>query len=224
MVSFMVLLPLLLALVIALGAAFYVLQRKSLAQAICVQEATRLQTDLRKPLRQLVALNPQAAVLRAKRQAADKALRAALVSGVPYAIALAEAAETAAIAEQVAFRARQEMLLNEAAALRADGQRRLRLRASRLGAIGVTAPVYYPRALAVKPVPLASLTPDYRPVETFEYSQQQRYRFEIDLLRGWPGPHLNVDSRQSSECSATLKGEDQQWQLHLLAAKASSSW
>src|SRR6185312_15160850 len=107
LVSVMALLPLLLASAFALSTCFYVLKRKSLAQAICIQEATRLQTNLRTPLRYLIHMNPRAQTLRRRRQIADQNLRSALSSGVPYAIAIAEAADLEVIAEQVAFRARQ---------------------------------------------------------------------------------------------------------------------
>lgn len=223
MVTTLVLLPLLLALALSLGAAFLVLQRKSLAQAVCVQEATRLQTNLRPILRKLLAMNPEAGRLRIKRLAADRALKAAVSSGYPPAIAVAEAAEAAAIAAQTALHARQEILLAQADGLRADGQTRLRWRAARLGAWNVSARTFFPRALAVEPRPLGSLSPDYVPVMNFTRHQQQRYRFEVDLLKDWPGPRLDVEGRQASECSVSLKQGDTQWEIRILAAKASSN-
>jgi hypothetical protein len=221
MVSVMALLPLLLASAFALGTCFYVLKRKSLAQAICIQEATRLQTNLRTPLRNLIRMNPQAQILRERRRIADQNLQSALSSGVPYAIAIAEAADLEVIAEQVAFRARQEGLLAQASALRADGQRSLRLRAAQLGADNIRSRTYYARALAVEAKQPWSITPDFDPIPAFTESQQQRYHYKIDLLEGWPGPRDRLESRQDIECSVSLEGEEKQWNIRILVARAS---
>ena len=211
LVNMVVLLPLILTLTLSLGLAFYVLKRKSLAQALCVSEAARLQENLRRPLRQLIRLNTRATTLRAQRRAADQALTAATLSGIPYAIAVAKAVQTAVIAEQVAFHLRQLALLSQAEGLRAEGRRSLRARAMHMGAQEFTARSFYHRALAVEPLPVDSLTPDYKTVPFFERAQQERFHFQVPLTKEW---------RQLTECSVTLQGESKQWDLRILAAKA----
>src|SRR5687767_1869042 len=77
LVSLIALVPLAAALIIALCAGLYFLKRKSLAQAHCVQQAARLQNELKDTLDKLLRLNPKAKALRAQREAADSALKAA---------------------------------------------------------------------------------------------------------------------------------------------------
>jgi hypothetical protein len=226
LVSLLILVPFLMALTLAVTAIFYALKRKSLAQSICVQEATRLQEDLRVPLRGLLALNPQAQRLRRARQAAERALQTAVASGVPHLIAAAKATRTAVLLAQAALAARQAAWLTQARVLRAVGQRELRQRVWRLGAVDVRSPTSYFRALAVEPRQAASLTPDYVPITRFADGQQQRYRYRVDLLAAWPLFRERAPWMQTSECSVTLqnvsRGEEK-WQIRILAANAAPS-
>src|SRR4051812_42740243 len=68
LVSLLALLPLFLTVLIALGAALFIFKKKSLAQAICVQQAARLQSDLSQTLEKLLRLNPRATSLRSQRE------------------------------------------------------------------------------------------------------------------------------------------------------------
>ena len=224
LVSTMILIPLLLTLTFSLAMVFYILQNKSLAQSMCVQEAVRLQENLRKPLRELLRMNRQATILRAKREAADESLASATSSGVPYAIALAKAVQTAVIVEQIAFHARQLAWLAQAAELRSQGERTLQNRALRLHVEEFTSRTYYYRSLAVEPTPSDSLSPDYQPVPFFTTAQQQRFRYQVDLTYAWPTFKDNLAWRQPTECSATLEGEEQQWKVRILAVKAPLSF
>lgn len=218
--SLLILLPLFLTLALSLAVTYSVLKRKSLAQAICIQSASRLQENLRSPLEKLLHMNTQATALRTQRTIADDALAAAVSSGVPYAIAAAKAVQLGVILAQTAFRARQWALLTEAERIRSEGQRELRSRASRLPASGIQTPTYFFRALAVEPKPITSLTPNYKPVPLFERAQQTRLRFRVNLLNLFPELGEGLDFIQTTECSVTLQERDERWQIHILAAKA----
>jgi len=223
-VTTLTLVPLALSLTMALGVCLQILKRKSLAQAMCVQEAMQLQENLKKPLEKLMRLNKNARLLRQQRLAADRALQAAIASGVPYAIAAAKAVQLAVIAMQISLRSQQEALLLQADRTRRIAQQSFYQQAWRLGGRKIETPTYFFRALAVRPEPATSLTPDYVKVPFFEQAQQQRLRFELPLIRGWLARLQGRDFSQRTECSVTLKGENLRWEVAILAAKAPSSY
>lgn len=215
------LIPFFTTLLVCLGTCFFILKRKSLAQAICVQQASRIQHELSKPLTNLLRLNPRATTLRAQRQAADLALDSAIASGYPPAIAAAKAVQVAVILQQTALRTQQLALLMEAQRIRDQGQRDLRGRATALEATHIQAQTFYYRPLAVEPRPKISITPNYETIRFFEIGQQQRFRFAINLLgRSSQVLGFGFNPEQTTECSVTLKGQEEQWNLHILAAKA----
>jgi hypothetical protein len=220
MVTVIVFIPLLLALAFTLAVVLHAIKMKSLSQSMCLQGAIRLQTDLKRPLKQLMRMNVQARTLRMQRTLADQNLATALASGVPYAIAAAKAVQTAVIAAQVAFRARQELVLIEARAIRLSDQQRMSVQARSLGATGFVSPTYYYRALAVEPRPRDSLSPDYVKIAGFGRAQQQRFRFRVNLLKHWPVKLPKLDINQTTECSVSLQGEEQKWNVDILAVKA----
>ncbi len=156
--SLLALAPLVCALFVAVGTGLYMLKRKALAQAHCVQQASALQNKLRETLDRLLALNSQARSLRAQRSAADQALKAALASLNPIAIASAQAYWNAVVLQQIALRARQQNLLSTADAQRVSAHREMSERVRSLGVTRVSSKRVFPRALAVVPEPALSLT------------------------------------------------------------------
>lgn len=221
MVSALAAIPLLLTVLFATGLALYALKRKSLAQSICVQQASILQNNLKGPLLKLLKMNTQAKILRARRTVAEARLVQALASGHPAVIAAAKLARDVVVLEQTAFHSKQLALLNEAQRLRAHDQRELRRRVSLFPAAGVSTPASFPLALAVEPVPATSPSPDYVPVPGFEYAQQQSFEFSINVAADFPFVRDFVASGwQTSRCSVTLSERSGQWALKILAAKA----
>jgi len=221
MVSLLAILPLLLTLLVSVGAVFYVLKRKSLAQSICVQQAARMQQDLKLPLKKLLHLNPKATSLRAQRVKADSSLLAATASGYPPAIAAAQAMRTAVIVQQTALGAQQIALLFEAQRLRDQGQRELRRRVAPLAAKAIQSRSFYFRPLAVEPKPPVDLSPNYETVAGFSTFQQHAFYFQVDLLAGFPAVEkLNINAIQPTNCSVTLQEKDDEWKIQILAAKA----
>lgn len=219
--SLLILLPFLISLLTCVGALLYILKRKSLTQSICVQQAAQIQKRLIKPLRQLIRMNPQATILRAKRTAADQSLNSALASGVPYAIAAAKAVKVAVVLEQLAFQAKQLALLTQARLIREEGRQEMLQRVRRLAASPVQTPYFYFRALAVEPKPMTSLSPSYETIPLFGLGQQQRFRFTVDLLARFPNFNFNLDMIQITECSVTLKEKGANtWEVQILTARA----
>lgn len=219
MVSAVAILPVLLTLFAGLGLVFFMMKRKSLAQSICIQQAAQIQQDLKKPLRQLLKLNEKAEALRSRRANADTEVALAAASLQPHAIAIAKAKQHALILEQTALHSQQLQILADAERLRQQGQRELRRRVRLLGVAHAEAPMFYSLPLAVEPRPAGSPSPDYVPIAAFNEGQQQRFRFQLDVLSGLPLP-LPVEARDRMECSVTLDKKEDQWEFRVLQAAA----
>ena len=222
LVSLLILAPLLMSVAVAVGGALYVMKKKTLLQSLCVQSASRLQEELKQTLDQLLALNPQALRLQKQRRSADRGLQRAMATGNPYAITVARAYQAFVIAQQAALRGRQEALLARAEGRRRRSHRELKNQIRLWRTDRFTSERYFPRALAVRPQPVSSLSPEYLPVSAFAHWQQHRFRFRNDLSP----PFLNLLPakifKQTTECSVSLKGKENQWHLELLAASAQS--
>jgi hypothetical protein len=214
LVSLIVLLPLALALIGAVTFTYAILTRKSAAQSLCVREVTRMQSELGHTLAQLLRLNPRATQLRAQRERADLNLENALATGYPPAIAIAQAYQIAVIVAQLQLREQQQALLVEAQETRLRHKRLLESQISSVGGGEFHSQAYYFRALAVREEPLLSLTPDYVTVAPFEFLQQHRFRYAVTFQ-----PQT---IKQTTECSASLQSEGNQWNAKILAASALS--
>lgn len=218
LVSFVALFPLIMALVITSMSAYAMFRKKLTAQSLCVSSVTRLQKELNRDLDAILKLNPKAQVLRKARAKADAALKKAILSGNPPAIAAAKAARAAVILQQVAHRTRQEAVLIRAGANRMGAQRSLKLEVSKLGVSSVAGTVSYNRPLAVEPRPASSMTPDYIEVANFPDKQQHEFSFQLDLAPDF----LKLKFRQETSCSATLKKQEGKWRESLIAASRRS--
>lgn len=224
LVGLLVLAPVVMAILTALATLYFVLARKSAAQSACVQESARLQRELAGQMKALMALNRPAASLRRQREAADRALEAALASGYPPAIAAAAAVQRGVVLAQIALRARQEAILTAASLARTRRHRTLYARLRELRTSGFRAHPGPPRGLAVRAQPATSLTPDYEPVAAFEQHQQQRYEFRIGLSPPFlPDSWRSGAYTQPAACAVTLKGERQKWRVSILAVSAPSN-
>jgi len=220
MVSVLTLLPLFITLLVCVSAAFFIYRRKSLAQSICIQQAARMQNDLKTPLKKLLKMNPRATSLRAQRTQADANVTATEASGYPPAIAAARAQQTAVIAQQTEFHLEQLALLADAQRIRLEAETTLRMRVLPLQAEGVQSMAYYQRPLAVEPKPPLDLSPNYETVAEFTPLQQHRFRYLVDLISGFPR-ELGLSARQVTECAVSLHpGEEDEWDIEILTAKA----
>ncbi|NJL23915.1 MAG: hypothetical protein HC902_01155 [Calothrix sp. SM1_5_4] len=223
MIALLALAPFFAALFLCLAAGHAVLKKKSLAQSICVAQASRLQSELKESLIRLLRLNPRAAVLRRQRAAADRSLRSALLSGNPYAIATAKAVQSAVILAQTTFRASQLKILKEADLTRTRFRRETVSRLRRVEAGPLSTPhLLHPlfgRAGRARALTLSGLRSSIRvhasaaaKIPLLGQSRPAR-RLTRRLPAGVP--------RQSTECSVSLEEKEGKWDLRVLAASAS---
>lgn len=213
LVSLVALVPLLVTLATAVSGLYYVLRHKLTAQSVCVQTAILLQRELREDLAELLKLNPKARRLQNQRRRAQQAVQAALRTGNPLLIQIAHAQLAAVTAEQLALRARQDGLLQNAGRKRMRSPQVLRsnLRGTRHGPIDARAA--YPLPLAVAPKPPGELTPEYEPVPQFSKAQQHRFQFRLELAPEF----LRRSFVQETVCAASLQREGEKWREILTA-------
>jgi hypothetical protein len=182
-----------------------------------VQQASRLQKELKSTLESLLKLNKRAQTLRRQREIVDKAFDVAVKSKIPQAIAAASAAKTAVYLQQVELHGEQQRLLHQGDIQRRAGERQLRQKILPLRGRNLIAQRSYWRPLAVEAVPPNSLTPNYVPLPAFERFQQQKYRFDVPL-----DPYDEIV--QATECSVSITGKENAWKVQILAASARSNW
>lgn len=212
--------PALLTAAVALAVAFQMLKRKSTSQSVCILNAVQLQNALKSPLEKLLALNRRARILRAKREAAERGLKLALLSKNPPAIAAAKALQTAVTLQQTELSLAQHRWLAEAERLRQQQTRQSREIALRKGLGPAGTRRFFPLALAVRSRPASSLSPDYTPVPGFALRQQQRFSYFTDLAPEFFRERLRLPFRQKTECSATLAEKGDLWTVRILAGNA----
>lgn len=197
----------------ALG-VYAIFSKKLSAQAMCVKSVSQLQTDLGRDLTALIKLNPEAKRLRSRRAKADATLAKALASGNPPAIAAARALQSAVILQQKALRTRQEAILQSAKLQRGKAARSLSMKVRPLGVTSIQGKFSSQRALAVEASPATSISPDYLPVQDFARQQEQEFTFDLNLAPDF----IQLDLRQKTLCSATLKNEEGKWREKITAA------
>lgn len=213
--TLLALVPLFMTLFLALAVSLHYLKRKSLAQALCVLQASRLQENLKPTLTRLIRLNPEAQSLRIQREKANQALISANISANPYAIAAAQAYWNSVVLQQMRLKTQQQMLLYEAERARSEAHRQLRADLRGMEVLRFQSQRFHWRPLAVEARPIESLTPDYHLTSDFEKHQQHRFEFVIDLQPLW---FSKISLFQQTNCSATLTGKEYQWENQVLEA------
>lgn len=216
------LIPLLVAAFAALATSLFVLQRKSLAQSVCVQSASALSQSLGQSLGELMALNTRARALRRQRTAAEAARAAALASLNGPALAAAEATLAAIQLAQMALDARQRTILMMARMTRQRGQADFRARAARLRGTRVTTEPRFAPALAVRARPPAELAPEYEEADDFSRRQRQTFAFDLELTPAF-ARGLVTRATQRTACVTTLKRKANQWRNQIVEASAPSN-
>lgn len=233
LITLISMIPLVMTVIFGVSLTYYVLKRKSLAQSICVNQASQLQYELKSSLEKLLRMNTRAKILRARRLIADVRLANAITSAYPPAIALAKALREEVIMEQHEFHAEQLVLLAQAQITRSRYQVDLHPRVAHFPAWAVHTPTPYIRALAVDPVPENSDSPDYVPVQNFELFQQQAFSYTLNILAGFPFltelnslrklssiQEFTARTNQTTQCSVTLTQRSSEWSIQILAARA----
>lgn len=221
LIFILALIPLLLTAAMAIAGVTYSLQRRLLGQSLCVSQMSQLQSDLAIQLKELIKLNPKATRLQSDRAKAEKALRAAMASQIPQAIAAAHAYRAAVIAQQIALRTQQEKILIESRRLRIRYVQNARQELKKVQASEVRSLSQAPLGLAVAPKPVTSLSPSYDLINSFSVWQSQTLRFSYNpwpKFLFWATPK----SRHSIHCQVSLK-EREPWDLQIRAVSVSSN-
>ncbi len=217
-------LPALISAFILLSSVGLILTQLQQSLHLCRSQLLSLQGQLKSPLIELLNLNPQAQQTRAARKVAQEALRLALKSGNPQAIALASTQWRIIQAQEQQLFIHQQVLLKKAQyqrwRLSLDLSHQLSQRP------GVDAVFRNPprvAGLALEPHPASDKIPDYRPMADFSRLQSESFSWTLNLQRIYPqwiqrwleGHSPTWTIRRS--CSASLQQEGGTWKTRLMA-------
>ena len=217
LVSLLTLLPLLLTLTIGLGGTLYILKKKSLAQSLCLRAGIQLQHELRRNLAALIDLNPKAKRLEVRRLRAQKAFRAAIISGNPSLIAVAKANKTAVLLEQMQLRAQQAHLLVDSQRARAVHKKQLHQDLQMIAARDLKT-LHASQGIAVFATSARAITPEYQPKPDFTRSQLEQHEFRVDLSPPFRWPVEIPSLSQTTKCSVSIEGGHNQWHIKIIEA------
>lgn len=226
-IAVIALMPLLLAIAVVVFSGYLVLIADAQARHICRAELLRAQADIAQSLNQLFALNPQARLLRIRRNMAEA--KVAATFGTPAHVA-AHAELQTIIREQLALALKQKKWIT-LARLRAQAAPVLTLskvrkairRRQNLFSETLLFDDWHPSRksaqLNLRKIPAQSLTPDYEPGPRFNRTQEIRvgWSFAISsLLPSWLHPFVKLSGlKMSADCSATLVEENKKWRPQL---------
>lgn len=214
LVGLIALVPLMVALIMAISGFYLIAKKKLTAQAICIRTAVLLQQGLGRDLEELLRLNPQARRLERRRVAADRSVKAAAKTANPVLIKIALAARLAVQAEQAILRARQEAIFQRASQKRRAAKRDLTTETKPLNVRHIRAQQYFPRALAVVPLPPGSVAPEYKLAPGFTQAQQERFQFTVELAPRFLGRSF----RQTTVCAVSLRKKENKWHEKIITA------
>ena len=234
--GFLIMLPLLLAVLVSVVAAFYLLKNEGESKQICRTTALSMQETVAARLNQLIKMNPAAKVLRAKRTAADQTVKA--TEAYPLLLPAALVAQAAVVAEQTTFAASQKLLIADAE--RASIFARIELKAKIHAALARAHDVQTSEASSsqllsalnlpylqsdisvnlprfeVEASPKESLTPDYQAADDFSKLEALHVQWKLDvaqLLPEWIQKILALTSQSPNikinlGCGATVVASD----------------
>lgn len=192
-------------------------------QSLCRSQSLILQRDLATKLKDLKSLNPKARRLRIQLRAAQAALAAAVATLNPKAIAAAKAHLKWVTTEQKILKARQMQILLEANLLRTKKLSQLQnsMRQTQKNT-SVVMHTHLPTALAVLPIPVASMSPSYKAMPGFSQMQSFGLKWRLpykDLMPYWLTRFLPIYGNIEGSCGATLFKRGKAWQSQLTAVK-----
>lgn len=230
--ALLILMPLLLAILAVAAASYLIFKDDGKSRHLCRLELLRAQAEVATDLKTLLALNPNAKVLRLRRKIAEAKV-AATVGSPANAAALAElrlviSAQSALAAKQRALIAHAKIVsrsspLKTAGRIRFELQQtqRSRTEANRYSSIDVgTASA----AFDVVATPIDSPTPDYQPSPSFRDRQEMKVTWTFDVssfLPDWIRPLVHsANLSGQAECSATLEKENNRWVPRITRVKS----
>lgn len=209
---------------LGVGAMGHVLKEKMKLSSHCVHRVLRLQNELKKPLVQILKLNPQAKRLRVQQAQTQKRLARAVATGNEAMAAVLTARLIWIANQQLLLRAKQEGYFLQAGLLRQEFHHQ-----SIPGSRRIQKWTHYPdesKTLALTAYPPGSLSPSYKPSNNFSNLQKKTYKISKKISFGFlpqkffsGGPKFLKLNRT---CTATLKQKGElRWTPILKKDKAS---
>ncbi len=205
LVSFVILLPLLLTIFVAIFAAFYIMKNESETRQICRTSALSMQESVTADLNALIKMNLGAKFLRLTRKVADNAV--VVSAAYPPAEAVAQAFKEAVIAAQTLYSYSQNAIILKAEAtqylahaqiqsnihtalmraekIQSEGVKPKFFRSLDLPLIASEVSVNWPK-FNVEASPKDSLTPDYKPADDFAKDAEIHVKWKLNLSRLLP--------------------------------------
>lgn len=220
--TLLVLLPLLLTVGAIVAVVLLSLKAYSFSHHACRSSLLEGQRQLAVPVNKLISLNPRAKNLRAARKKAEVALKAAMATANPKAVAAAKAALAIVKERQYSLRAQQNRLLMTAK----HSARLSRFKAEKT--IRKSGPALVKQVqvssfpIALYQSPFASITPDYLSKAPLESRQKAFARWQISLVVWIPkwlrSSGLLKVKPISGRCGASAQKEAGGWQAILINA------
>ncbi|HAG90530.1 MAG TPA: hypothetical protein DCL41_01585 [Bdellovibrionales bacterium] len=209
---------------LGVGAMGHILKEKMKLSSHCVHRVLRLQNDLKKPLVQILKLNPRAKRLRVQQAQTQKRLARAVATGNEALAAVLTARLIWIANQQLLLRAKQEGLFLQAGLLRQEFHHQ-----SIPGSRQVQKWTHYPdesKTLALTAYPPGSLSPSYKPSMNFSNLQKKSYKISKQISFGFLPERffsgLPKFLKLNRSCTATLKKQGEfRWTPILKKDKAS---
>ncbi len=218
LVSFSIVLPLILFIVLSLLFSTSLLFRHRQNQHVCQKEVLQLQSQQSHHLRQLLSLNKKAQNLRRQRKIANKVLNKALQSGQPKAIIAAKALQWAIKSQQLILRNKQTTIITQAKKNMAQSLKRIKHNYSKNQVF--TTVQNHPLSLPVIPQGITSESPTYHPRPNIEKWQIVALSWSWPLPKPWQRwvNYMNIKSKKlTGQCAGTLRKRNRQWREELAA-------
>ncbi len=191
-----VLLPIVLAVIGGLFILAIVLTTEAKAVAKCRLQMEQSQAEAAQHLNALLKLNPEAKRLKMQLRTAQRAFDAALLTGLPPAIAAAKGILLVVKIKRAALAAKQQKLIYKGRSASRDAPKlaeqsiRSALNGSRSGTISpsIAGPLGQPQStragfFAVLPRPAGDIAPEYVPAPGFKYLQKTSLQWSIKMGR-----------------------------------------
>lgn len=186
-------------------------------------------------LQQLLDLNPKAKDLREKRRLAEEALDAAMSSGQPYAIAVAQAGKTLVIGMQTVLDLQQRQLIGNSNRLLYQGHSSMQqqLRQTIKKDLASLKPFIKssfelksnsPPQLAVRP-DKPDLAPVYNTYPDIEERQALAHQWQYSLdVAGFLETFLHGKQSFEKNCAVTVAKQGKKWNAKIHRVRSWSKW
>lgn len=216
LVSFIVLLPVVLSVLLGLFLATGLTYRKRQNQHRCEQQMLSLQSKQSDALNKLLGMNPKARRLQKMRTWADRAHKIALSSNNPPTIAAATAWRFYVIGEQVIHQARQRAVITKSKwDLNSDLQK---MKSSYLSNNGSMQVLSQPFSLNVISKGESTGSPTWHTTPTTEKQQTVSVQWKWSMPASWDETFKFLEiqnNHMTGDCAGTIRKRSRKWRAEL---------